>query len=637
MKKIVSILLSAAVLFSCIVLVSAEGETGITTVLESDFDTSTVQPDGSQYWQSIKKEIVDSGESNRGNVLKFTATNANAAYYWTLGTKIKEFAAANKKAQKIVISASMDIKIETGMDSYTKLMLKGTSLGDITLVRPRINAGEWTVLSGTKELSAEEILASNDGGFRFMYEFVNLDNGLAVVLVDNIKVQIKAVSYGVKISGTASGNYIRFVNFGKYLTDKISSAENGWAKVDIDIYNTGTSDIAFKVSAKNGWGNVLGESRFVIVYPGYCETVTLSIPVKNGKVLDGENTVNAGAVVLYVESQHPQHFWNDNLSGAEYIFACPDIDYRAFENAGTNGRTAEIIDNVPAGKYVNYNFITMSLDSGKTLDINYYANFAKEPLVKGSGGYIAAPVEIKLYRGGELVETLATNSGDSLPTGFKYTVGAYTDIAPQSMADEITAELKVNGKTVATRTESIKSYCEKVLETADGEKYKTFMADMLTYGQALSDYKKLGKTIVGESDTWISESKSDFNVIKNNLTNAKSATTATDETNKIISAGLYFYDINKIFFRAEINGGTVKINGNEIPGTGKYYTNGIAASKFADVFTVTTEVNGEETHKVTYSVNSYVLAKCEGDAAINVLARSLGCYGYSASELVKGE
>ena len=79
MKKVVCILLLAAMLFSCVTLVSAEEETGFTTVLESDFDTTTVQPDNSQYWQNISKEIVGSGEEAHGNVMKFTATNENAA------------------------------------------------------------------------------------------------------------------------------------------------------------------------------------------------------------------------------------------------------------------------------------------------------------------------------------------------------------------------------------------------------------------------------------------------------------------------------------------------------------------------------------------------------------------------------
>ena len=278
-----------------------------------------------------------------------------------------------------------------------------------------------------------------------------------------------------------------------------------------------------------------------------------------------------------------------HIAAAEKLFAC----------------LSELIDQ-PA--------FSLNLDAGKTLDFNYYTGTPDST--------------VDIIRGGKVVATL---TGTQENGRYKFT---YADIAPQSMADEITAELKVNGKTVATRTESIKSYCEKVLETADGEKYRTFMADMLTYGQALSNYKNLGKTIVGENDAWIATSKTDFATIKGELQSVKSATTATNANNRIISAGLYFYDINKIYFRAEINGGVVKINGTEVDGTdGKYYTDGIAASKFADAYTVTAEVNGEEVHKVMYSVNSYVLSKCDGDAAINVLARALGCYGYSATQL----
>ena len=633
MKKVVCILLLAAMLFSCVTLVSAEEETGFTTVLESDFDTATVEPDGRQNGQYISKEIIDSGEEARGNVMKFTATNANAAWFWTLGTKIKEFASKNTNAQKIIVSASMDIKIEKGANSYTRLMLKATSLGDINLGHTYVKVGEWITRSETKEFTAEQILSSKDDGFKFMYESVNLDNGEAVVLVDNLKVQIKAVSYGVKISGTATGNYIRFGNFGQYLADKVANAKNGEAKIDLDIYNTGTKNIAFKVSAKNGWGNVLGGTKYVIVYPGYYETVTLSIPVKDGKVLDGESAISASSVVLNIEPLDPQKLHSNELNDAEYIFACPDIDRKALEVTTSNGRTAENVESIP--DYGHYNFITMSLDSGKTLDMNYRANFVNEPL--NTDNY-AATVQFNIYRGGELAETLSTNTGEKTSVGFKYSPVTYKDIAPQCMADEITAELVVGGKVIATKTESIKSYCEEVLKGADADKYRTFMADMLTYGQALSDYKNLGKTIVKDTDTWIKDSKTDFATIKDVLQSVKTATTVMDANNKIKSAGLYFYDINKIYFRAEISDGTVKINGSEVDGTdGKYYTDGIAATQFADVYTVTVEVSGADVHEVTYSVNSYVLAKCDGDATINVLARALGCYGYSALQLHKGE
>jgi len=166
------------------------------------------------------------------------------------------------------------------------------------------------------------------------------------------------------------------------------------------------------------------------------------------------------------------------------------------------------------------------------------------------------------------------------------------------------------------------------------------MADMLVYGQALSDYKNLGKTIVESSDSWINDNKTDFNTVKAALVSKKNSGTHSSD-GYISSAGLYFFDTNKIYFRTVNNGGfTVKMtrNGEEIVpevSGAKYYTNGISATGFDDLFVLTVSDGETELHKVTYSVNSYVLSKCEGDKPINDLARALGCYGYSAKELKK--
>ena len=368
-----------------------------------------------------------------------------------------------------------------------------------------------------------------------------------------------------------------------YIVINIGTNDRGGAVADYKAAYT-----AFVEKIRATYPNA--EIVLMIPYQFYAENIT--------DFINAVKEISVGEKIHLVDTKD----WNFK-GGADGLHPAPAAHIAAAEKLFA--RLSELIDE-PA--------FSLNLDAGKTLDFNYYTGTPDST--------------VDIIRGGKVVATL---TGTQENGRYKFT---YADIAPQSMADEITAELKVNGKTVATRTESIKGYCEKVLATADGEKYKTFMADMLVYGQALSDYKNLGKTIVGGNDAWIADSKSDFTTVKSSLANAKSATTATDTNNKIKSAGLYFYDVNKIYFRAEINGGVVKINGTEVDGNnGKYYTDGIAASKFADGYTVTAEVNGTEVHKVTYSVNSYVLAKCDGDAAINVLARALGCYGYSATQL----
>ena len=270
--------------------------------------------------------------------------------------------------------------------------------------------------------------------------------------------------------------------------------------------------------------------------------------------------------------------------------------------------------------------VQQNLDIASTLDMNYYAVLGYTP---------ENPPVMNIIRGGKNAAKL---EGEKQNDGtYKFT---YADIAPQSMADEITAQLTLDGEILAENTESIKSYCKKVYDSTDNAKIKTFMADMLVYGQALSDYKNLGKRIVESSDSWINDNKTDFNTVKAMLVSKKNSGTHSSD-GYISSAGLYFFDTNKIYFRTVNNGGfTVKMtrNGEEIVpevSGAKYYTNGIFATGFDDEFVLTVSDGETELHKVTYSVNSYVLSKCEGEKTINALARALGCYGYSAKELKK--
>lgn len=269
--------------------------------------------------------------------------------------------------------------------------------------------------------------------------------------------------------------------------------------------------------------------------------------------------------------------------------------------------------------------LTLNMDIGSTLDMNWYATFAS------TGTAENAVVKVKDGSGAVKAEL----TGSHMENG-KYKF-AFTDVAPQDMAKEYTAELWVKGVKVSARTESVKSYCKQVcnLETTT-ETTKTFMSDMLLYGQAFADYKNTGATIVTEADNWLTGS--DFESIKSNLQKQKNVSEVLDANNKITSAGLYFYNENKIYFRVTAEeGSTVKINGTATTAkNGKYYTDGIKATEFGKKFTVTVEKDGQTVHSADYSVNDYILVKCEGEENINKLGRALACYGNSANE-VKGQ
>lgn len=266
--------------------------------------------------------------------------------------------------------------------------------------------------------------------------------------------------------------------------------------------------------------------------------------------------------------------------------------------------------------------VTLGVDVGSTLDMKWTAEF--ENLSD------AQSAQMVVYTNGEK-EVLESTGTGALRTF------SYSDIAPQDMAKEITAELWVNGVKVKRETDSVKSYCEKAMEKAD-EKTKTFIADMLSYGQAFADYKNTGDEIVKNTDTWIKENASEFSQIEANLQIHKKVEQYSDPNNRITSAGLYFYDVNKIYFRANVTeGNKVKINGVEAEyKNGKYYTSGIKATEFDSTYVVTVETaEGNALHRVYYSVNDYVLVKCDSTDTIGTLARALGCYGNSASKLKK--
>lgn len=299
------------------------------------------------------------------------------------------------------------------------------------------------------------------------------------------------------------------------------------------------------------------------------------------------------------------------------------------ENLDPSVKNAIVSDLTETG-YCDGDKCVRCKDVTSTLGVGVGSSLAMKWTVSLSSALDADKAEMRIYEDG--TET-AVLSGIGTGTSRTFTYG---EIAPQDMDKDITAELWVNGIKIKSETESIKSYCRKAMEEANGN-LKTFMADMLVYGQAFADYKNLKREIVTDKDTWITENASDFSSIKSELKVQKKVEAYTDENNRITSAGLYFYDVNKIYFRANVSSGNVlKINGQTVQSTnGKYYTDGIKATGFDTVYTVTVEsADGLKVfHKATYTINDYVLVKCTSVEKIGNLARALGCYGSSANRV----
>ncbi len=235
----------------------------------------------------------------------------------------------------------------------------------------------------------------------------------------------------------------------------------------------------------------------------------------------------------------------------------------------------------------------------------------------------------------------------------EYLVFSFKDIPPQCMADVITATLyDKDGNVLIEGFEfSLKEYATKVLEKyADKKDISDLVADMLRYGDAAQTYKNYNKgTILTDDIKTLIDGKGS-NLSATDTDNARQLTTAEgteiDKTLYTFTAcGVRFDFDNKLYVKFKAGGDseiTFKLNGvtkyaeQLEDGTYIFYTTGINATDFDEVFTFELYVDGVLHQTITYSVNSYVYAKqgatdANGDpTALAELVLALYNYGISA-------
>jgi hypothetical protein len=240
-------------------------------------------------------------------------------------------------------------------------------------------------------------------------------------------------------------------------------------------------------------------------------------------------------------------------------------------------------------------------------------------------------------------------------------VFSFTDIPPQFMGDNISASLySADDETpVATIPEhSVRAYAEKVMELyRDNTKLINLIEDMLRYGAAAQMYRnyKTSNLVTDGLDLDTERAKALPTEDDNDRTMDPMVDIST-LTDSFTAIGVRFDFDNKIYFKIktdDISKIKITVNGEEINvadqnaplGGGVYifYTSGINATMFDEIFTFRMYVDDVLHQTVTYSVNSYVYAKC-GDltaedestlAPIAQLVRALYRYGLSAKAYVE--
>ncbi len=291
-------------------------------------------------------------------------------------------------------------------------------------------------------------------------------------------------------------------------------------------------------------------------------------------------------------------------------------------------------ESVPAGQHTLYarykataNSITgATLDIGSTLSVNFFAKLdqAHQDAV------------LKVTRNNKTEELTGVYDGE---TG--YYMYTYTDINPQCMSENITAQLVLNDEVFAVKNDySVKKYADNLAnKTAaelkiSNEKYVeliTLLSDMLVYGDEAQKYQDYKTDEYATKDIdWLKPSEF------TKPDGVRTITGNTDAANKVVSIGLNMGDANKIYFRLNLTDNDVQIllnnkavDRSELVGN-VLYTEDIKATDFAKVYTIKL-VKGETViSTVEYNVNAYIAQKYNS-ASVGALITALNNYGVSAN------
>ncbi len=279
--------------------------------------------------------------------------------------------------------------------------------------------------------------------------------------------------------------------------------------------------------------------------------------------------------------------------------------------------------------------IGATLNLGSTLTIDYYATVA-------SGNENA---QMKFTSSSERTLTVSGVYDEKL-NAYKY---SYTGINPQCMSDTIKAELILDGNVLATKEDySVKAYCDnQIKKNADAldmnstqfAAFRALLADVLVYGGASQKYKEYNTENLADASQWVA----DYKTGASNPVGVRNVTGNSDANNKVKSVGLNMANVNKIYFKLIVSDDAiVKLNGKVVDvstlkkdgNTRVLYTDGIKATQFDDVYTLTIEKGEEVISKVEYNVNAYIQNK-KNDATVGEIVNALYNYGYSAEKYIK--
>ena len=401
-----------------------------------------------------------------------------------------------------------------------------------------------------------------------------------------------------------------------------SSSAPGIVTVDVEgEYEYLSGEIADEIK----W-NIANNNGTLTIYPNGETTKWLYSTTSNNGIRIGENTNKTWII-------DAQYGYLQQTNTKRYLGVYQTQDWRSYTEMHTN-----IKDQTLRFYVLNAEskISGAQLQIDDTLAIKYLATL-------GDNGYDTSKLAMRFTYGleGDKVSVVTESQ--------KQTDGRYaflfTGIAPQSMSDNIKAELIYDGVVIDTIEEySVKDYAANIINkyaSSDVEKHQKvvrLLSDMLHYGAEAQKY--LGYNLDDLANAGVENILgADTNAVPEN--SDKGDEIAEGYTNVVlVAAGVRFDYNNKVYIKFDIDGidintVTVLVNGNEaeiVVVDGKYtvYTKGIKANEFDNVQTFEIFAGADLVVTATYSVNSYAYSKGNGETKIAPLAKAMYYYGLAA-------
>ena len=428
---------------------------------------------------------------------------------------------------------------------------------------------------------------------------------------------------------------------------RVANAEFAFGANGSATHKDGSSDKATYSETVGGYAlEITGGSKF---YPTSYDAMGNSCIKLGSSSAAGKFTFtvpeNIGKVVIYVAG-YKANKANVTVNGVTHSITTfsNNGEYTAIEVDTTTNKTVDFTT-VSGGYRAMMNTIEFyeketakitgaSLNAGKDLTLKY------KVFLPNSENIVDYRMVFTMNNK-EYVVTTYTVEGD------KY-VFSFTGIAPQDIADLVSAYLYKEGSEEAVAekldysvVEFAKDFVNKYGNDESYADYLTLLGNLLVYGQAAKNYTdyKVDEIIESVDGLTSTTDKAEDSASVRVLTQLVEGADAT-----FAGVGVRFDYVNRIYVRYEVRDGaeaTVKamMGDTELELElidGKLYTPALTATQFDETVTFTLSIDGVDVQTLTYSVNSYVVAKQEStNSEVANLAVALYNYGTAAEKIAQ--